>query len=115
MPHASGSSPRTVFVSGAGRGIGRAIAERYRASGHTVMAPARTELDLGDLDAVAAYVQRMGSTSIDDLINNAGETRPLGLEKLARADLQRIMDVNVQAPFLLSRAFGVRMAERGWG
>jgi 3-oxoacyl-[acyl-carrier protein] reductase len=115
MPRASGANTRTVFISGAGRGIGHAVAERYRASGHTVVTPTRAELDLGDLDAVESYVQQMGSTAIDVLINNAGENRPLGLEDLARADLQRIVDVNVQAPFLLSRAFGVCMAERGWG
>jgi 3-oxoacyl-[acyl-carrier protein] reductase len=103
------------LVTGGARGIGRAVADRYRAAGYSVAAPSRAELDLSDLSAVRAFASSEGGAGIDILINNAGENKPLPLDEIEPDDLQRILTVNVAAAFLLARYFGVRMAERGWG
>lgn len=103
------------MVTGGARGIGRAVADRYRAAGYSVAAPSRAELDLSDLSAVRAFASSEGGAGIDILINNAGENKPLPLDEIEPDDLQRILTVNVAAAFLLARYFGVRMAERGWG
>lgn len=105
---------RTALVTGGARGIGGAIAERFRQEGYSVVTPARAELELGDLAAVRAFAERE-SPVIDIVINNAGENKPLPLADIQPDDLQRILTVNVAAPFLLGRYLGVRMAERGWG
>lgn len=103
------------MVTGGARGIGRAIADRFRAGGYSVAAPSRAELDLSDLSAVRAFASGERGAGIDILINNAGENKPLALDEIEPDDLQRILTVNVSAAFLLARYLGVRMAERGWG
>jgi 3-oxoacyl-[acyl-carrier protein] reductase len=106
---------RKVLITGGARGIGLAIADRFRSAGCIVFAPSRSELDLSDLSAVRDFASRERAADVDILINNAGENKPLRLDEIEPEALARILDVNVSAPFLLSRYLGVRMAERGWG
>src|SRR5262245_17159225 len=130
---------RVALITGAGRGIGRAIALMLGRAGVLLALTARTrseldavadevlstdgrrpavhEMDLtlpdalvAGLDAIRANVPR-----IDILVNNAGiaESAPLGKTSL---DLwQRHLAVNATAPFLLSRALIPGMVERSWG
>ncbi len=109
------TATRKVLVTGGARGIGKAIADRFRKSGYTVLTPSRSEVDLSDLSAVQVFASGEAASGIDILVNNAGENKPLRLEEIEPADLQRILTVNVAAAFLLARYLGVRMAERGWG
>jgi NAD(P)-dependent dehydrogenase (short-subunit alcohol dehydrogenase family) len=52
---------------------------------------------------------------VDILVNNAGiNIRGLAHE-LAEDDFDRVIAINLKAPFLCARRFGPRMAERGWG
>lgn len=104
---------KTVLVTGASRGIGKAIAAAFAAAGYRIIAPPRSEVDLSDTRSVAAYAERL--PEIDVLINNAGENRPLALDELAAGDLERILAVNVTAPFLLARSAGIRMSTRRSG
>ena len=109
------SALRRVLVTGGARGIGLAIADRFRAAGYTVLTPSRAELDLSDLSAVRDFARGDLAADVDVLINNAGENKPLSLDEIEPEALARILAVNVSAPFLLSRYLGTRMAERGWG
>ena len=109
------SALRRVLVTGGARGIGRAIADRFRSAGHDVLTPSRDELDLSDLSAVRDFASSDGAAEIDVLVNNAGENKPMRLDEIEPDALARILAVNVSAPFLLSRYLGTRMAERGWG
>jgi len=102
-------------VTGGARGIGSAIADRFRQNGYSVLTPPRSELDLSDLSAVRAFASSEAASDVDILVNNAGENKPLRLDEIEPEDLQRILTVNVAAAFLLARYLGVRMAERGWG
>lgn len=104
----------TVLVTGAARGIGKAIADRYRNAGFRVLAPSRSEVDLSETDAVCAWAER-SATEVDILINNAGENRPLELAAISQPDVERIVRVNVTAPFLLARYAGMHMSRRNWG
>jgi NAD(P)-dependent dehydrogenase (short-subunit alcohol dehydrogenase family) len=52
---------------------------------------------------------------IDILVNNAGINVRGPAELLAEADWDAVIDVNLKAPFLLSRRLGPEMAARGWG
>ena len=69
----------TVLITGASRGIGRALADQYESDGWTVIrtcrSPERTEemaLDLSDPRQVQEVAEKLSGTPIDVLINNAG-------------------------------------------
>ncbi len=104
-----------MLVTGGARGIGRAVADRYRAHGHTVFTPTRAELELASDESLDSFVNAMAATPIDVLVNNAAENVPQPLEEIATTTLDRALDVNVRAPFLLTKHFGVPMAARGFG
>ncbi len=107
--------PLKVLVTGGSRGIGRAIADRFRQSGHDVTTPARADLDLAEMQQVVDYCKTGSLVDFDVLINNAGENEPLALQQIKGPEFQRILAVNVTAPFMLARFLGVAMAEKGWG
>lgn len=105
---------RTVLVTGASRGIGRAIADRFASAGCLVLTPARRELDLSVSSSVAEFLAGE-LPEIDVLINNAGENRVAPIESIDLADWERILATNLTAPLLLMQHLAPRMAARGWG
>lgn len=108
---ASGS----VFITGAARGLGAAIARRFRASGKIVIAPSRAELDLSDPASVRRYLDRPGLETVDVLINNAGENILGTIDALPDADLRRMFETNVMAVWSLTRTLGGMMRQRRRG
>ncbi len=108
-------SARSVLITGAARGIGAAIAARYRADGWRVVAPSRAELDLSDAAAVERFCARDDVDEIDVLVNNAGENVLGRIDALPDADLRRMMQTNLLSVWSLLRRFAGPMAQRGWG
>jgi len=116
---------KTVAVSGAGIGFGRAIAESFARLGgrvfgcdildaglvETAKAGVKTALvDLSDRAAAAAWVRAIEAETggaIQVLVNNAGGVAgqlPKSLEDVSDHDWDRIIAVNLGAAFALSRA-----------
>lgn len=119
-------SGRIAIVTGASRGIGRAIAHRLAVRGAHVVAAARGEnargvaeeiaagggraeaiaLDVTDPAAadaaVAATIERHGR--IDILVNNAGITRDQLMLRLKRADWDAVLATNLTSAFTLTQA-----------
>lgn len=105
---------RRALVTGAGRGIGRAIADVFREQGAVVLAPGRGELDLLSNDSIDRYCAALAAP-VDILVNDAG-INPLGsAADFTDADLTATVQVNLLAPMRLARALTPGMARRGWG
>jgi NAD(P)-dependent dehydrogenase (short-subunit alcohol dehydrogenase family) len=133
-----GAGHPVAVVTGAGRGIGRAIAERFGAAGYTVvLAEARAprgrraeralhrgraraafvHTDVGDERSVRRLVRtvlaRFGR--IDCLVNNAGVLAVGPLVRVPVAALDRMLAVNLRGPVLLARAVLPTMLRQGSG
>jgi NAD(P)-dependent dehydrogenase (short-subunit alcohol dehydrogenase family) len=121
---------RRALVTGAGSGIGAAIADALAAEGASLVLVGR---DAGRLAARAdalggattavcdvtdeAAVERLRETAgeIDLLVNNAGAAVSSPLARTELATWQQMLAVNTTGAFLLCRAFAPAMAERGDG
>src|SRR5262245_25848950 len=129
---------QVVIVTGAGRGIGRAICERFATRGTMLVAASRTASDLEEtkhaieradgkchvalVDVASAddveglvedTVDRFGR--IDVLVNNAGVAPLAKLEDLDPAVFRSLMAVNVDALYFACRAVWPVMRGQGGG
>ena len=132
-------SKRTVLVTGASAGIGRALALEFARNGHDVILVARrldalrelgrairerygvkaTEIPL-DLSVRRAADEllvavRQRDLAVDVLVNNAGVAESGPFAHGDADDLHRMLMLNVAALTLLSRTFLPGMLEQGWG
>lgn len=124
-------APRNALITGASRGIGRAIAERLLNEHWRVIGTARdwasaepvpgelirTALDLSDLDALPQRLQalRKAHPEIDAVVLNAGMGRFGALEQFSPRQIRQLVDVNLTAQALLAREFLPMLKRRGSG
>lgn len=131
-------SKKTAIVTGAGRGIGRAIALGLAASGATVVLAGRTAdqlngvaaeikatggqalavpTDLTDTDQINTLAEKAKTTfgRIDILVNNAARSFLRSLMDLREDGWDKVFDTNVKAVWLLSRAVARHMMEQKYG
>ena len=127
-----------AVVTGAGRGIGRAVALELARRGLSVALLGRTE---SDLEAVADAVHALGGRALvlpcdvaraDDVaracektlftlgipkvvVNNAGVVHRAEVHVMSEADWDHVVDVNLKGTFLVTRAFLPSMLEKGTG
>ena len=87
-----------VLVTGASRGIGKGIAERFCAGGYDVLRPSRAEMDLESSESVERYMAK--APALDALVNCAGVLRA---GPASEADLD-CLRVNLAAPLQVARA-----------
>lgn len=93
----------------------QAAAEMAEATGRKMFAFAADVTKSGEIDAMAQAAESALGGPVDILVNNAGiNIRGLAHE-LAEDDFDRVIAINLKAPFLCARRFGPGMAERGWG
>ena len=104
---------RVVVVTGGTKGIGRAVADRFRTVGDRVEAVGREALDVTDEAAVGAFFAEIGP--VDVLVNNAGVAESAPLERTTLAAWRAHLDVNATGAFLCTRAVLGGMIERDEG
>jgi 3-hydroxy acid dehydrogenase/malonic semialdehyde reductase len=128
----AGGRRRTAVVTGASRGIGRAIAKRLSREYH-VVATARTRDALADLAAEiaaqrgsctplaldlrdgAAVAGALGSLEADVLVNNAGAMTKKPFLELTPVEWHEMVDVNLNALYHATHAVLPGMVSRGAG
>jgi len=121
---------KTVLISGAGRGIGRACAVAFAQAGANVIAAARTEDDLQSLckehpENIEAWVNDVtedsfyerieGLKKLDVLVNNAGTNRPQPFVDVDSESLNAVIDLNVRAMFRTAQSAARVMLRNGSG
>lgn len=106
---------KTALITGASRGIGQAVAERFRASGCHVLAPTREEMDLSSSESIRRYFSRAETDHVDIVVNNAGINIVDVLENIGESDWDHIFAVNVKAPQLIVQAASPHMKRSRWG
>jgi NAD(P)-dependent dehydrogenase (short-subunit alcohol dehydrogenase family) len=127
--------PRTALVTGAGRGIGQAVAVRLATEGYRVALTARSTdqleetarlcrgetlvlpadmLDPAAPDAVVSEVERAwGPVAV--LVANAGAGDSAPVARITDEMWQRQIDLNLTAPFRCLRRVVPSMVDEGWG
>lgn len=119
-----------ILITGASRGIGRAIALKLAAAEVMLFLHGRDEnalakvaaeveaegattvllpYDLERAGEISALLQQIGTESLDVLINNAGIAVVKPLHDVSLGDWQRTLAVNVTAPFLLTQKLAPQM------
>ncbi len=126
---------RVALVTGAGRGIGRVVAQQLSARGLRVALVARDRgqldetaagcagpvlvitadvTDSGQVEAVYAEIEERWAT-VEVLVANAGGGHSARLEQTTDTDWQRMLDLNLTAPFRYIRRAVPPMRDSGWG
>lgn len=117
---------RTFLITGAGKGIGLALAHRLAREGHHVVGLARSApsafpgtfiaVDLGDdLAASATFATVAERFELDGVVNNVGLVRPAMLAETTLVDLNAVMQLNLHPALLATQAAMRGMQTRGWG
>jgi 3-oxoacyl-[acyl-carrier protein] reductase len=105
---------QTVLITGASRGIGKAIRKLFaRVPGYEILAPSRREMDLSDVRSVERYVR--ARSRVDILINNAGINLLRPVEAIDDAAFAQMLSVNLQGPLTLIREVVPHMKARRRG
>jgi NAD(P)-dependent dehydrogenase (short-subunit alcohol dehydrogenase family) len=110
---------KTAVVTGAARGIGKAVADLFASRGSTVarldVEPGESILacDVTDEASIEAAFKQVGK--VDILVNNAGIALRKNALDISRDEWDKVIDVNLTGLFLCSRIAARRMKQTGGG
>lgn len=118
---------KVVLITGGNKGIGRAISEKFKKEGYTVVVMARTNPDSADFDffpcdmsnneQIAQSISEVLKKydKIDVLVNNAGITKDGLMLTMSYEDFLDVIQVNLNAAFLVSKLISRGMLKKRSG
>ncbi|WP_255699283.1 2-dehydro-3-deoxy-D-gluconate 5-dehydrogenase KduD [Dyadobacter sp. CY327] len=130
---------KTALVTGCNRGIGKAMAEALAEAGADIIGVASSDIqsasdlqnavtlagrkfypyqaDLGNRESIYAFIKKVKAEHqrIDILINNAGIILRQPAAEHSDEYWDQVLNINLDAPYILSREFGRDMVARGYG
>ena len=126
------SDMKTALVTGASRGIGKAIAEKLKVDNYKVLGTATSDsgveklysngiegylLDLNSKDSIDSFWSQLeiDNKTISVLVNNAGITRDNIILRMSDEEWSDIMNVHLYGTFQLSRRALKMMLKNKWG
>lgn len=137
MPAALTHTPRVALVTGAGRGIGKVIAERLASHGHTVLCVSKSDtcvavandilaaggkakayqVDVSDPAAVAKACEQILAEhgAVEILVNNAGITRDKLVMAMSEQDWNDVLSTNLSSAFYWVKGLVRPMTKKRWG
>jgi len=116
-----------ALITGASRGIGKAIATRLKDAGKRVIGTSTSDSNRGDWcdrwvtlnlesrESCQVFEQEIYDEPVTILVNNAGINRIDLTEDIEMDDFDAVVDVNLRGAFQMCRLIGPRMKENGWG
>lgn len=125
---------KTILVTGSSKGIGKSIAQAFSIDGYNVFICARNDellkktaeeinasgyfaLDLTEEGACKKIIDDIVKSAgrLDILVNNAGDYIYSPVEKTEDKDIERLINLNIKVPYLLSKYSVKYMKENKWG
>jgi len=105
---------KVALITGASRGIGKAIAEQLKRDGVRLLVPSHKELDLLSNRSIDLYLEAL-TEAVDILVNDAGINRLGDFTDFSDADLEDTVQINLIAPIRLARGLIPSMMRRKYG
>ena len=106
---------KTAFITGASRGIGKAIKEVFGRNGYKTVCPTRSELELSSQKSVADYCKKHKDDVFDVIVNCAGINDINQIENVSDEEMNRMIQVDLLSPIMLLRAFVPAMKRQKYG
>jgi NAD(P)-dependent dehydrogenase (short-subunit alcohol dehydrogenase family) len=133
--HENTNTPRVAVVTGAAQGIGRGVALALAQRGFALAlsdlrSPVETLADVRQITEAIEYIGDISNENlvvnfgeavkskwgrVDVLVNNAGISSISPAEQVSGTQFRRVLEVNLLAPFILCRVFGLLMLTQGSG
>ncbi|RUL57147.1 SDR family NAD(P)-dependent oxidoreductase [Lysinibacillus antri] len=119
---------KTIFITGATSGIGRVMTENCLKKGYTVYATGRNESELNALKQLGANIFKADLSNVDEIENVCGQLPIINVAilnagvgifqnafDLLDEEIDAMIDVNIRAPFYLTKRISTKMMEQQFG
>jgi 3-oxoacyl-[acyl-carrier protein] reductase len=103
---------KTVFITGASRGIGLCIKNEFEKECANIIAPSRKELDLSSGESIKDYINNNDLSHTDIFIHCAGINIKAGLDEINEAIIEEVFEVNLFSAIYLLKPISEGMKNR---